>query len=81
MFSLQNFYSIFEQFLSYFPEKLHGLISIFLAILLVIGVYKVIRRQLVYLILLIILLPAAGPILQNVWEQILDLLRFLVSKQ
>jgi len=81
MFSLQNFYGIFDQFLEFFPEKLHGLVSIVLAILLVIGIYKVIRRQLVYLILLIILLPASGPILKNVWEQILELLKFLVSRR
>ena len=81
MFSFKDFYGIFDQFLGYFPEKFHGLISIFLAILIVVGIYKVIRRQLVYLILLIVLLPAAGPILKNVWAQVVELLKFLLTKR
>lgn len=81
MFSLQNFYQIYGQFLSYFPEKVHGLVSLFLAILLVVGIYKVLKRQLVYIILLIILLPASVPILKNIWEQLLEFLKFLLSKR
>lgn len=80
-FSLQKFYDIYYQFLGYFPENLHGIISVVLAMLIVFGIYKVLRKQLVYLILLVILLPASGPILKKVWEQILDLLKFLLSKR
>ena len=79
-FSLQSLYSIYDQFLSYFPSSLHGWISLFLAILLVIGIYKVLRRQLVYLILLVVLLPASVPILKNVWEQVLLIIKFLLSR-
>lgn len=74
-------YSIYDQFLSYFPEKIHGLVSFFLAILIVFGIYKVLKRQLVYLILLIILLPASVPILKNIWEQVLIILKFLLSRR
>ena len=80
-FSMQSVYSIYYQFLGFFPEKLHGIISIVLAVLIVIGIYKVLRKQLVYLVLLIILLPASSPILKKVWEQVLDLLQFLLSKR
>ena len=79
--SLLDFYGIFDQFLGFFPEKFHGVVSILLAVLIVIGIYKVIKRQLVYLVLLIILLPAAGPILKNVWAQILEVLKFLLTKR
>lgn len=81
MFSFKDIYSIYDQFLSYFPEKVHGFVSLGLAILLVIGIYKVLRRQLVYLILLVILLPASVPILKNLGEQIVTLLKFLLSKR
>lgn len=81
MFSLQPVYSIYEQFLSYFPENLHGLVSLALALLLVFGIYKVLRRQLIYLVLLIILLPASVPILKNIWEQVLALIKFLLSRK
>ena len=80
MFSLQSLYDIYSQFLSYFPEKLHGWISLVLTVLLVIGIYKVLRRQLVYLILLVVLLPASVPILRNVWQQVLEIIRFLLSR-
>lgn len=81
MFSLQSLYSLYGQFLSYFPEKVHGWVSLFLAILLIFGIYKVIRKQLVYLILLVILLPASVPILKNIWEQLVEILKFLLSKK
>lgn len=81
MFSFQSVYSIYNQFLSYFPEKVHGLVSLGLALLLVFGIYKVLRKQLVYLILLVILLPASAPILKNIWQQLLELLKFLLSKR
>lgn len=78
---MQQVYSIYEQFLSYFPEKTHGLISLFLAILLVIGIYKVLRKQFIYLVLLVLLLPASVPILKNIWQQLLEIFRFLLSKK
>ncbi len=81
MFSLDSVYAIYGQFLNYFPEKVHGLVSLFLAVLLIVGIYKVLRRQLIYLVLLIILLPASVPILKNIWEQILEFLKFLLSRR
>lgn len=74
-------YSIYNQFLNYFPKGLHGVVSLALAILLIFGIYKVLRRQLVYLILLIILLPASVPILKNIWEQLLALIKFLLNQK
>jgi len=78
---MDTIYGIFAQFLGYFPEKFHGVISIFLAVLIAVGIYKVIKRQLAYLVLLIILLPASGPILKNVWEQVVEVLKFLLTKR
>ena len=78
---MQALTSLYNQFLSFFPQKTHGIISLILAILLVIGIYKVLKRQFVYLILLVILLPASVPILKNVWGQVLEILKFLLSKK
>lgn len=80
-FSLDPIYSIYNQFLGYFPENVHWLVSLGLAALLVFGIYKVLRRQLVYIILLIVLLPASVPILKNVWEQVLEFLKFLLARK
>lgn len=78
---MDTVYSIYNQFLNYFPGNLHGLISVILAVLLVVGIYKVIRRQFVYIILLIVLLPASVPILKHVWQQVLEILKFLLSRK
>jgi hypothetical protein len=78
---LSQVYSIYNQFLGYFPENVRGLVSLFLAALVVFGIYKVLRKQLVYLILLVILLPASVPILKNIWESLLELIKFLLSKR
>lgn len=80
-FSFSAIYDIYDQFLSYFPPEVHWLVSLVLAALIVFGIYKVLRRQLVYLILLVILLPASVPILRNIWSQLLELLRFLVTRR
>lgn len=81
MFSQDSIYGIYNQFLSYFPANLHGLISFVLGVLLVLGIYKVLRRQLVYLVLLVVLLPASVPILRNAWEQVLEILKFLFTRK
>ncbi len=80
-FSLQSLYDIYSQFLSYFPDRLHPWISLALAVLLVVGVYKVLRRQLVYLILLVVLLPASVPILKSVWQQVMEIIKFLLTRR
>ncbi len=81
MITLNSVLSIYDQFLSNFPESVHGIISLVLAGFLVLGIYKVLRKQLVYLILLVVLLPASVPILKNIWEQILTLVKFLLSQR
>lgn len=80
MFSLQPIYAIYAQFLSNFPEKYHSLVSLALALLVVFGVYKILRKQLIYIILLVVLLPASAPILKNIWQGLVELLKFLVKR-
>ena len=78
---VQQLYSIYNQFLSNFPDKYHGWVSVGLAGLLFFGIYKVVRKQLVYLVLLVVLLPASIPILKNIWEQLLEFLKFLLNRK
>lgn len=78
---MDQVFSIYNQFLSYFPENLHGLVSLGLAIVIVIGIIKVLRREFVYIILLIVLLPASVPILENIWDSLYNIIQFLLNKQ
>lgn len=77
---MSQIYSIYNQFVSNFPPVYQGWISIILVILIFIGVYKIIKREFVWLIVLIILLPASVPILKNVWESIITFIQFLLAK-
>ena len=76
---MQNIYEIYNQFLSYFPSSVHPLISLILAILIVYGIFKVIKQEFVYIILLVVLLPASVPILKNIWESVVNIIKFLIG--
>jgi len=78
---MEQIYSIYNQFLSYFPSNLHGLVSLALAAVIAIGVIKVIKREFVYIILLVVLLPASVPILKNIWESVYNIFMFLLDKK
>lgn len=73
--------SIYNQFLSYFPDNLHGVVSLALAVLIAIAIFKVIKREFIYIVLLVVLLPASVPILKNIWESLANIIKFLLTKQ
>jgi hypothetical protein len=78
---MSELYSIYNQFLAIFPESLHWVVSLVLAGFLVLAIYQTIKRNFIWIILLIILLPASLPILSNVWDSILELIKFLLTKK
>ena len=78
---MDQIFSIYNQFLSYFPSNLHGIVSLALAVLIVIGIVKVIKKDFIYLILLIVLLPASIPILKNIWDSLSNIIKFLLTKR
>ena len=73
--------SIYNQFLNYFPPELHGVVSLALAVLIAIGIIKVIKKDFVYIILLIVLMPASVPILKNIWASLINIFNFLLAKK
>lgn len=79
-FNLDQVYVLYNQFLSYFPSGLHGLVSLVLAGLIVVGVIKVIKKDFVYLILLLVLVPASLPILKSIWQSLSNIIKFLLTK-
>jgi hypothetical protein len=77
--SLSDIQSLYLQFLNNFPVTLRPLISIGLAVLIVYSIFKVIKKDWIFLIALVILLPASQPILQNVWQGIVEFIKFLLN--
>ena len=78
---MDQIFSIYNQFLSYFPASLHGVVSIVLAVVIAIAIFKVVKREFIYIILLIVLLPASVPILKNIWESVVTVIKFLLTNK
>ena len=76
---MEQIQSLYFQFLNIFPQSLHPFISIALGIFLIYSVIQVIRRDFIYIIVLIVLLPASVPILKNVGETLIQLVKFLLN--
>ena len=76
MNEIQNLYL---EFLGNFPENLQPIISIGLAVLVVYAIFKVIKKDFVYIIALVVLLPASVPILKSVWGGVVSFIKFLLN--
>lgn len=73
---IQNLYL---SFLNNFPLNLRPIISIGLAVLIVYSIFKVIKKDWIFLIALILLLPGSKPILQSVWQGVVAFVKFLLN--
>jgi hypothetical protein len=65
MKAIEELYIIF---LSYFPVWFQPVISIVLAVILVVSAFQVVKRNFIFLIALVVLLPASIPILSRVLD-------------
>lgn len=75
---MQVFQELYNNFLNFFPGFLHPYISVLLAIFLIYSIFQVLKRNFIFLILLIVLLPAAVPVLKQVLSLIVELFKFLL---
>ncbi len=76
---MQEIQKIYLQFLGNFPVNFHPIISVGLAVLIIYSIFKVIKKDFIFLIVLVILLPASAPILKNIWQGIVMLVKFLLN--
>ena len=76
---MATLYTVYNQILGYFPVQTHGLISLILALLLIYGIFKVIKAEFIYIILVVILLPASVPIFDNIWHSFSDFVVYLLA--
>lgn len=76
MDEIQNLYI---EFLANFPENLRPVISIGLAVLMVYAIFKVIKKDFIFIIALVVLLPASVPILKSVWQGVVGFIKFLLN--
>lgn len=74
---LTQIQDIYNKFLGYFPAEFHPYISLILGVVLFISIVQVLRKEFIWLIFLVVLLPASVPILKGIAEVIIDVLKYL----
>jgi len=68
---------LYLDFLKMFPTFLQPFVSIALAALFIYSVFQTIKRNFIWLILLVIMLPASIPILKGVFQAVVTFAKFL----
>lgn len=72
-------YRGYDTFISNFPAQYQGIISLGLLAVIIITVFQLVRRNLLWLVLLVVLVPATLPILSNIGTSLLDFLKYIVG--
>lgn len=76
---LNQIIQLYQSFLNLFPPGLHFWISLAIFLVLVFWVLDLVKRSLVWLILLVILVPASIPLLRQIVDGLLRFLRVVVG--
>ncbi len=78
---MKQIFEIYTQFINIFPHGMQWTVSVVLAVLLIYAIYKILKKNFIFIILLVILLPASAPIFKNIWENLVVLVKFLLTKR
>jgi len=78
-FSVAQIQNLYLQFLTNFPVGLRPVVSIALAVLIVYSIFKVIKQDFLWIIVLLVLLPGSTTILSSIWQGIVSFIKFLIS--
>jgi len=70
--------SLYQQFISIFPLSLQWVISLIIFIAIVVGVVNLVRRNFIFLLLLILLVPASIPLLRSIVNGLIAFLQNLL---
>lgn len=73
------FVNTYNQFLSIFPTPLQWLITLFVVIGFVVGAINLIRTNVLFLIIVVLLLPAFIPILRLFFNDVYNFFLYLLS--
>ena len=71
--------NLYLQFLHNFPVQFQSIISIGFALLFIYAIYRIIKRDFIYIILLVVLVPTSVPVLQSIWGGIVMLIKFMFN--
>lgn len=67
------------QFLHYFPVQFQSIVSIGFALLFIYAVIRILKKDFIFIVLLVILVPTSIPVLQSIWEGLFMLVKFMFN--
>lgn len=70
---------LYQQFLGLFPEFMHPFISIAVVILLIVSIVQALKRNFIFLIILVVLLPASIPVIKQVIDILVRFIKYLLG--
>ncbi len=76
--SLADIQNLYLEFLNNFPAELRPIISLGVAVLLVYAIFKVVKKDWIYIVVLVVLLPGSVPFLKSIWEGVMTFVKFLL---
>ena len=68
---------LYIQFLNNFPVGIQPVVSLILAILIIYTVFRIIKRDFIFIIALAILVPTSIPVMKSVWSGIVEVVKYL----
>ncbi len=77
--SLSRIQDIYSQFLANFPVQYQPVVSVIVGLLIVYVIYRIIKRDFIFIVLLVVLVPASIPVLKSIWSGLLMLLKYLFN--
>ena len=78
-FSPAHIQDLYTQFLNNFPIGFHPLVSGVVALLIIYTVYRIIKRDFIFIIALAVLVPTSIPVMKSVWSGLVVVIKFLFS--
>ncbi len=77
--SLEYIQNLYLHFLDHFPTPYQPYISLAVVVLIAYSILRIVRKDWIYIIALVILLPSSVPILKSIWTGIVSFIQFLLN--
>ena len=78
-FSPGKIQDLYVQFLNNFPVTFQPIVSGIIAILIIYTIYRIIKRDFIFIIALAVLVPTSIPVMKSVWSGLVVVIKFLFS--
>lgn len=68
---------LYLDFLNNFPVNFQPAVSVVVALLIIYVVYRIVKRDWIFIILLAILVPTSIPVMKSVWYGLVSIVKYL----